>query len=160
MERLLFVTTFLAALGAGLMAGVFFAFSGFILKALGRVPAETGIAAMQSLTATIKNPLFLTVFFGTAALSALLAIVAVPYRWSEPGALWLIAGSTLYLMGPFTVTLLRNVPLNNQLAQVEPASAAGKNFWDSYLPAWNTWNHLRTAGALAAAACFIMALIR
>jgi uncharacterized membrane protein len=159
MDRLLFVTTFLAALGAGLMAGVFFAFSVFILKALGSVAPKTGIAAMQSLTATIKNPLFLTVFFGTAALSAVLAIVAVPFRWSEPGALWLVAGSTLYLTGPFTVTLLRNVPLNNQLAQVEPGSAEGKKFWDAYLPTWTNWNHVRTAGALAAAACFIMALV-
>ncbi len=158
MDRLLFVTTFLAALGAGLMAGVFFAFSGFILKALGRVAPETGIAAMQSLTATIKNPMFLGVFFGTAALSAALGIAA-PIVWSTRGACWLLAGSALYLTGPFTVTLLRNVPLNNQLAQVEPGSAAGKKFWDTYLPAWNTWNHVRTAGALAAAACFIMALV-
>lgn len=159
MDRLLFVTTFLAALGAGLMAGVFFAFSGFILTALGRLAPEGGIVAMQSLTSTIKNPLFLGVFFGTAALSALLGLAA-PFRWSEPGACWLLAGGALYLTGPFTVTLLRNVPLNNQLAQVEPASAAGKKFWETYLPTWNTWNHARTAGALAAAACFIMALIR
>ena len=159
MDRLMFTSTFLAALGAGLMAGVFFAFSGFILAALGRIAPETGIAAMQSLTSTIKNPLFFSLFFGTAALSALLGLAA-PFRWSEPGACWLLAGSALYLTGPFTVTLLRNVPLNNQLAQVEPASAAGKKFWETFLPTWTNWNHVRALGAFGAAICFIMALIR
>jgi uncharacterized membrane protein len=86
--------------------------------------------------------------------------LAAPFRWSEPGAGWLLVGSALYLTGPFTVTLLRNVPLNNQLAQVEPGSAAGKQFWATFLPTWTNWNHVRALAALGATACFILALTR
>jgi uncharacterized membrane protein len=46
MESLLFALTFLAALGAGLIGGLFFAFSSFVMTALHRLPSATGISAM------------------------------------------------------------------------------------------------------------------
>jgi uncharacterized membrane protein len=51
--------TLCAALGCGLMAGVFFAFSAFIMKALTRLPPRDGIAAMQSMNVAVLNPWFL-----------------------------------------------------------------------------------------------------
>ena len=49
MDGFLFVLTLLAILGCGMIAGVFFAFSAFVMKALARLPAEQGIAAMQAI---------------------------------------------------------------------------------------------------------------
>jgi hypothetical protein len=63
---LLPVLTFVAALGTGLIAGLLFAFSAFVMNALARLPPEQGIAAMQSINVAVLNPLFFTVFFGTA----------------------------------------------------------------------------------------------
>ena len=60
---------FLAALGSGLMAGLFFIFSVFIMAALGRLPPASGIAAMQSINVIILNGMFLSVFMGTALLA-------------------------------------------------------------------------------------------
>ena len=40
MDRRLTATTLLAALGSGLIAGAFFAFSAFVLAALARLPAR------------------------------------------------------------------------------------------------------------------------
>jgi len=48
-DRLLFGLTLVSALGCGLTAGVFFAFSSFVMKALGRIQPAQGIAAMQSI---------------------------------------------------------------------------------------------------------------
>jgi uncharacterized membrane protein len=50
MSPALFGVALAAALGAGLNGGVFFAFSGFVMPALQRLPAAQGIAAMQSIT--------------------------------------------------------------------------------------------------------------
>ena len=47
-DSLLFALTLFAALGCGLMAGLFFAFSVAVMKALARLPSAEGIAAMQS----------------------------------------------------------------------------------------------------------------
>ena len=38
-----------ATVGSALIAGVFFAFSTFVITALSRLPAEQGVAAMQSI---------------------------------------------------------------------------------------------------------------
>src|SRR3972149_1862389 len=146
-DCLLFVSTVLAVLGCGLIAGAFFAFAAFVMTALGRLPMPTGIAAMQSIIAAIKGPLFLVVFFGTAALAALLGLAA-PLRWSEPGAGYLLLGSLLFLNGPFGVTLMKNLPLNNKLAAVKPKSAEGARFWTEFRTVWGLWNHVRWIGSL------------
>ena len=39
-----FVLIFAAAIGSGLVAGIFFAFSSFVMAALGRLPSDHGIA--------------------------------------------------------------------------------------------------------------------
>ncbi|MBW4543902.1 MAG: DUF1772 domain-containing protein [Symplocastrum torsivum CPER-KK1] len=51
-----------------------------------------------------------------------------------------------------------NVPLNDALAKVDPASTDGASLWVSYLTNWTNWNHVRTATALAAAASFTIAI--
>jgi uncharacterized membrane protein len=159
MEGLLVALTLLAALGAGLVAGIFFAFSSFVMAALARQPAGGGIAAMQSINVTVLNPLFFLAFFGTAALALVLAIAAM-VDWSQRDAFFLLCGSLLYLVGTVLVTMAFNVPLNNRLAAVKPGSAEGANVWRQYLSSWTAWNHVRTAAAFAAAASFTMALSR
>ena len=119
-DRLLPALAFAAALGSGLAAGVFFAFSAFVMRALRRLSAGAGMAAMQSINVAVINPLFLGVFLGTAAASAA-AVVAAVVRRAEPGAAYLLAGGALYLVGTFGVTVLFNVPLNNALAAADPA---------------------------------------
>src|SRR5882757_226075 len=122
------VLPFVAALGAGLMAGIFFAFSVFMMTALGRLPPPAGIAAMQSINAAILNPLFFVVFFGTAAL-CLLAAVAAIVEWPLPEAFYLIAGSVLYLVGALLVTVRSNVPLNLALGRGDAQSAESTLLW-------------------------------
>ena len=153
----MFSLTLVAALGAGLVAGIFFAFSAFIMSALGRLPPEGGISAMQSINVVVLNPVFFFVFFGTAVLSLVLAIAAL-FAWSGASAPYLLAGSLLYLVGTFLVTMVFIVPLNNSLASVSAKSAEGASVWKRYLSTWTAWNHLRTAASLAASTSFIMAL--
>src|SRR5215510_10186037 len=95
-DRLLFALTLFSALGCGLVAGVFFAFSSFVMNALARLQAAQGIAAMQSINVAVINPLFMAAFLGTAAACVILA-VSSPLRWSEPGATYILSGSLLYL---------------------------------------------------------------
>jgi uncharacterized membrane protein len=156
-DHLLFVVTLVAALGCGLVAGAFFAFSTFIMKALARLPAPQGIAAMQSINVVVINPVFLGTFLGTAAACAVLAVSSL-FMWDRPGAVYLLAGGLLYLLGTFVVTMVFNVPRNEALAVVDLASAEGARLWSEYLRSWTAWNHVRTVAALAAAALLTLAL--
>ena len=120
-DGLLFTIMLVAALGCGLMAGLFFAFSVSVMKALARLPSAEGIAAMQSINVAIINPVFLAAFFGTAAACALIMIASL-LRWHDPGAVYLLIGGAFYLVGTFLVTLVFNLPKNNVLASVAPAN--------------------------------------
>jgi uncharacterized membrane protein len=156
-NHLLFALKLFSALGCGLIAGVFFAFSTFVMSALARLQPAQGIAAMQSINITVINPLFMAAFLGTAAACILLAVSSL-LRWHQPDAAYLLIGSLLYLVGTLGVTIVFNVPLNEALAKVEPGSTDGASLWSSYLANWTVWNHIRAAAALAAAASLTIAL--
>ena len=145
-----------AALGAGLMAGLFFTFSTFVMRALASLPPAPGAAAMKAINVFILNPVFLVVFLGTGVTGGVAAVLSVAR--SSPRAPYLLAGALLYLLGVLGVTFACNVPRNNALAAVEPGSPAGAQVWAGYVPGWTRWNHVRTLAALAATAAFTLAL--
>lgn len=155
-ERVVSVLVLLSALGSGLVGGIFFAFSNFVLGALARLPAPQGIAAMQSINIVVINPLFMAAFMGTAVLCLIVAAAAL-FGWAGPHPTLVVIGAVLYIVGNIVVTMTGNVPLNNALAAVDPASAEGAATWARYVPDWGVWNHVRTATGAAAAACFILA---
>jgi len=156
MIALLPLLTLIAALGSGLMAGLFFAFSSFIMTALAKLPPEHGIAAMNSINVTILNATFGLAFFGTAVLCLCLGVASI-LRWAEPGSAWLLIGSLLYLVGVIGVTIAFNVPLNDALAAVSPTSPEGATLWTRYLAEWLPWNHVRTLANIGALIALILA---
>lgn len=144
-------------LGAGLIGGVFFAFSTFVMKALARLLAAQGIAAMQHINVVVLNPLFLGVFVGTAILGVL-CVIAGFFPWGTARSLLLFAAGVSYVIGSFGVTAAFNVPRNERLAKLKPESAEAAAYWPIYLGEWLFWNHVRTAASLVSAACAAGAL--
>jgi uncharacterized membrane protein len=157
MSDLVVALTLVTALGCGLNAGVFFAFSGFIMHGLRRLPAPQGITAMQSINVTAVTPAFMSVLFGTA-LACLAAIVTGVSAWDESYGPYLVGGGAAYLLGPIGLTIGYHVPRNNALAKVGPESPDGARYWERYLSEWTAWNHVRAAAALGAAAALCVAL--
>ncbi|MFN3625070.1 MAG: DUF1772 domain-containing protein [Hyphomicrobium sp.] len=151
------VLLWFSAIGCGLIAGLYFSFSTFIMSALGRIEAPAGIAAMNSINVVIQRSPFLPLFLGTSLASFVLAVIAL-FQWSEPEALALFCGGVIYVVGMFVCTMVFNVPLNNALASVDPTSANGVNVWARYLSDWTFWNHVRTIASTAAMALFIYAI--
>ncbi|MEU1335061.1 anthrone oxygenase family protein [Streptomyces sp. NPDC005865] len=152
-----FVLTVLGALACGLAAGVFVAFSTFVMKGLAALPPAQGIAAMNRINVAAVTPAFMAVFLGATGLCAVLAVVTF-VLWPDEGTVELLLGSALYLLGAFGVTVVANIPRNDALAKVDAQSAEGAAYWRSYVREWTVWNHVRGAAALAATACFILGL--
>ena len=153
-----FALTLIAALGSGLIGGVFFGFSGFVMRALARLRPAQGITAMQSINVVAVTPPLMIALFGTALACVALVVSSLP-RWREPVAMLRLAGGGLYLVGAVLVTIVRNVPMNDALAAVDPDSADGAAQWARYVPRWTAWNSVRTVAALAAAAALTIALM-
>jgi uncharacterized membrane protein len=127
-DGLVFVLAFVSALGCGLIAGIFFAFSNFVMKSLTRLPPANGIAAMQAINVDVLNGWFFAAFFGTALCCLVLAVSSF-FRWDRPDAIYLLAGSLLYLVGTILVTIIFNVPLNDALAAVDPMTDHAGHLW-------------------------------
>ncbi|MCA0027066.1 MULTISPECIES: DUF1772 domain-containing protein [unclassified Mesorhizobium] len=151
--KLLPTLIFIAAIGSGVVGGVFFAFSNFVMPAMARLPAAGGIAAMNSINITVITPMFMTALFGTG-LICLVLIAGAIIGWQQPGSFWLLAGAVIYLVGNPIVTMVFNVPLNDALAAIDPASSNGAAVWTTYLRDWVMWNHVRAITAIAALASF------
>jgi uncharacterized membrane protein len=111
---------------------------------------------MQSVNVLAVNSWFLAAFLGTAAL-CVVTMVAAAVQLHEPFALFLLLGGLAYLLGCFLVTVVFNVPMNNALAALPVASPDRAARWTAYLANWTTWNHVRTAASLAAAALLTIA---
>ena len=154
-EFLLTVLILLAATGSGLVAGTFFAFSTFIMKALGEILSSGGIEAMQRINKVILRSLFIPIFTGTAVISAILAVWGI-FFLDTARAIVLSAGALLYIICTFTLTIRFNVPLNTQLDRAKPEEAG--ELWKMYLLRWTQWNHVRTLAAMLAMVCFMLAL--
>jgi len=130
-----------AIAGAGMVTGLLFAFSNFIMSALAKLPPEHGMFAMQQINEKIINPLFMLFFMGTPLLCASIAIYSL-FHLNDPHSVLLLIGSAGVLIGPFGITVRYNVPLNNKLAEVKPAEGAEE--WSDYQVKWQRWNHRRT----------------
>lgn len=150
-------TVSLCVLGSGMNAGLFFAFSTFVMRALARIPDASGIAAMQSINSTILMPAFAILFFGTA-LVCMRVVILDGMRTGTPGAALRLAGALFFLGGVIVVTITCNVPLNDALAAVAPDSAEGAALWSRYLTRWTAFNHVRTVAAMASTVCFVLSM--
>lgn len=143
-----------ATITIALVGGVFLAFSDFIMRSLAR---SGGPAAMQSINREVFRWIFMTLFLGMAAVSALIAGLGLVYVDGHAGTLMAAAG-ILYLGGCFGVTVVLNVPMNEALAGLEPDSDEARAYWTgTYLPRWTFWNSVRSVACVASAGLLLTA---
>ena len=146
-----------AAISSALSAGIFFAFSTFVMKALAQQVPSGGISAMQSINITVINPWFVAVFFSPIILGGILLLSLLV----ETDSNLLIYGGVatlVYLIGTVGVTFGGNIPLNDALAVVLPSSREGLTLWANYVNHWTDWNHVRTVAGVVSAVIFSLAL--
>lgn len=155
MTTVLDICTLVALLGAGLVGGVFFAFSNFVMRALAELEGREGILAMQRINVRVLNPWFLGAFVGTTLMCLAVVAQSIGGTIGTQRVLFLSA-SGLYVVGCFLVTGLRNVPLNHQLAAVDAEAAGAEDIWRRYLARWTLWNHVRTLACVVACLLFTL----
>jgi len=94
------------------------------------------------------------------ALACVALVVSSLIKWRrEPVAMLRLVGGELFLVGTVLVTIVRNVPMNDALAGVDPDSADGAAEWARYVTSWTARNTVRTVTAIAAAVMFSLALM-
>lgn len=138
-----------AAISAGLMAGVYFAFSGFIMQSFDQLGARLATDAMNAINKVILRSWFMPLFFGSTLMFAVLSVISL-LNVELAGRWLLFAAGLIYVAGMFFCTLFFNVPLNNRLEKVRHDDNAKSDTWTLYLKHWTRWNHVRCVCSLVA----------
>jgi len=158
MEYLTTGLLWFSAIAIGLMAGLYYAFSAFIMRSLDAIEVSAGIRAMQAINRIIVKSSFFPIFFASTLTSIALVVLAAT-DVSAPGSGFMAGAGALYVLGMFGVTLVGNVPLNNRLERAVDDSPQGAALWAYYLRVWTRWNHVRTLSCVGAFVLLIGALV-
>ncbi|MEA5361214.1 anthrone oxygenase family protein [Amycolatopsis sp., V23-08] len=138
-----------AVVAAGLIAGLFYAYSCSVMPGLARGDDKTFVEAMRGINVAIVNPVFMLTFLG----APLLAGVAI---FLNPGPRpWVIAGFVC-LAAMLVITGALNIPLNNALESGGTDYAALRAQFET---SWVRWNVLRTIASTAGFGCLVAALL-
>lgn len=132
----------LPLLFSGASFGFFFAWQASTIGGLNAIAPGVAIEAMQAMNASVRNPAFAVMYFGTPVVLALSAVIAL--MWSRTIALLLGAALLVHLGGIAFTTAWINVPLNMALATADPASPDATTIWADYAAPWHRANLLRT----------------
>jgi len=145
----------------GLSAGLFYAWLVSVIPGTRKVSGSTYLETMQSINRAILNPLFFLIFFGSLIFLGISSVME--FQQKSPAFWLLLASSITYLLGTFGVTVMGNVPLNNQLDVLKLAELSPEKiseFRKYYESNWNRLHLMRTifsvlSFVLAAGAAFI-----
>ncbi|MQA78518.1 MAG: DUF1772 domain-containing protein [Streptosporangiales bacterium] len=149
--------TAVAAIAAGVNAGVFFDFSFVVMPAVRELPAAQGIAAMRALNGTAVTPPLMLLMYGTATLCVVL-IVRAAMRWRNGSAPWILAAAFAFLLAAVVITFAGNVPISASIDALDPSTAGASARWDDLYTQWVWLNHARILTSIAAAVGFALAL--
>lgn len=151
----LFATAILAAL----IAGLFYSYSCSVNIGLNRLPDDQYLAAMQSINVAILNPMFFLSFMGSLIMLPLSAWLSYKAQHVTQ-ANYLITAAAVYIIGAFGVTIFGNVPLNDQLAQFDLATASAAEIKHQrviFEIPWNKLHSIRTLASILSLALVVIA---
>ena len=156
------ITLFLTILLAGLVAGLLYSYSCSVNIGLRALPDAEYLRAMQSINEAIQNPYFFLSFMGLLILFPL--TVWQMYSQQPPAAFYvMLFAAILYFIGVFGVTVLGNVPLNNQLAGFDVSHSTASEISAmrvSFEKSWNTFHLIRTICAVITFGLTIVSLMK
>ena len=149
-----------ASLGSGVVGGVLYGFSAFVMRGLDATRPGTAVAAMQEMNRAAPRAPLTVPLLGTALLCVLLTVrAASDVRGGDNStqAWWVLAGCALYLL-VIVITGAYHVPRNDRLNLLDPSAADMDGTWRHYVSGWLAWNHARTAAAVGASVAFVLGL--
>jgi uncharacterized membrane protein len=155
---LLVVATTIAT---GLLAGLFYGYACSVMPGLARADDRTLVDGMQQINEAILNPIFFLTFMGAPALNLAAWLVLRRSRQRDDEVLrWILIGLALSVLG-FVVTMVLNVPLNDDLAAAGDPSRIGDiaAVRHDFLGPWIVWNVLRTVLITGSFAALVWSLV-
>lgn len=142
----------IATIAAGLLAGLFYAYTVSVMPGLARADDRTWVEAMRGINVAIQNGWFMLTFLGAPVLAAVAGFL---YLRSGVPLWWIVAGFGC-LVAMLVITGAVHIPMNNAV------DAGGDSYADlraRFEGPWVHWNLVRTAVSIAGFGCLLGALL-
>jgi uncharacterized membrane protein len=156
------ITLLLSIVFCSLVAGLLFGFAIVVMPGIAKLTDKEYLLAFKHMDGVIQNnqPLFVLVWAGSIlSVIATLALGIMNLRGEE---LYLLTGATfLYLIGVQLPTFRFNIPLNNELQNLdveELEDNQAKSSRVEFETPWNRWNRIRTVNAIIAVTLLLFVL--
>ena len=135
----------LSLLSNGAIFGFFFAWVCSTMWGLDATDPRVAITSMQAMNASVRNFVFFPAFFLTPVILVITSYIAFKQTRNR-SAIFFASSAALYVAGAFLVTIMVNVPMNEELARVvvPTDSVAAGEIWQAYSTPWQFWNTIRT----------------
>lgn len=148
-----------SVIASALVSGIFLAFSDFIMKSLNTAQTAAGVEVMQVINREVWGTVFMFLLKGMSVLSPLLVAYAY-FQVEGIASVFIMAGGVIYFIGVLIVSLVFNIPMNDNLEAKEHTSIEAATYWKStYVSRWSYWNYVRAISAAVAAFCYLFACV-
>ena len=158
----LHVTLLLSIIFCSLVAGLLFGFAIVVMPGIAKLSDKEYLLTFKHMDGIIQNnqPLFVLVCAGSILSVILTLVLGIMNLKGEQ--LYLLAGAaSLYLVGVKFPTFRVNIPLNNELQNLdieELEETQAKSSRTKFETPWNRWNRIRTINAIVAVSMFLLVL--
>jgi uncharacterized membrane protein len=151
-----------AILLTGLVAGLFYSYDCSVIRGFRNIGDREYLIAFQSINRAILNPYFFVSFVGSLLVLPVAAWLS--YKSGTPASFYLLIAATIvYAAGVFGVTMFGNVPLNNEVDQLNIAGAtpdAISALRHKFETNWNRLNAIRTYASILSFLLAILSLLK
>jgi uncharacterized membrane protein len=132
----------------GAIFGFFYAWVCSTMWGLDDTDPRVAVEAMQAMNASVRNAVFFPAFFLTPFTLGLVAVL-LRRGGRQRGAFWFGLAAATYFFGGLVVTMVVNVPMNEDLALHTDAltEAEAARIWEDYSRPWQLWNIARTVAS-------------
>jgi len=136
-----------------LVAGLVFGFAVVVMPGIAKLPDRDFLISFKKMDGIIQNnpPVFMLVWVGS--IMAIIVTLILGFQnliTSQNNLLWL--ASVFYLLGVQLPTVRFNIPLNNELQNLDIMILEESElalFRSRFETNWNRWNRFRTFNAIA-----------
>lgn len=160
--ELLHLTLLVSIIFCSLVAGLLFGFAIVVMPGIANLSDKEYLLAFKHMDEVIQNnqPLFVLVWAGSI-LSVILTLALGIMNLDDEKLYLLIGAASVYLIGVQLPTFRFNIPLNNELQNLdieELEETQAKSSRTKFETSWNRWNRIRTINAIVAVSMFLLLL--
>ena len=158
----LHLTLLVSIIFCSLVAGLLFGFAIVVMPGIANLSDKEYLLAFKHMDEVIQNnqPLFVLVWAGSI-LSVILTLALGIMNLDDEKLYLLIGAASVYLIGVQLPTFRFNIPLNNELQNLdieELEETQAKSSRTKFETSWNRWNRIRTINAIVAVSMFLLLL--